>query len=132
MDKDFLGRGLAFPLAVDRATGRFKIAEYEDDIAQAIRIILQTRRGERIMRPDFGSGLHDFLFEVNGYTTSSRIKSAAEEALERWEPRIADIEVTVDFPQGYTGGFGLNISYVVRSTNNPFNLVFPFFLTESL
>lgn len=130
--KDFLGRGWAFPLAADPATGRIKLAEYEEDIAQAIKIILTTRKGERVMRPDFGSGLYDFVFEPDSYTTRSMIKKAVIDALTLWEPRIHDIEVRVDFPAGLTGGFRLDIAYVVRSTNNPFNLVFPFFLTESL
>lgn len=130
--KDFLGRGWAFPISADMATGRIKLAEYEDDIAQAINIILSTRKGERVMRPEFGSGLHEYIFESDSYTTRSRIKQAAEDALLLWEPRIENVEIDVDFPNGLTGGFKLNIAYTVRSTNNPFNLVFPFFLTESV
>jgi phage baseplate assembly protein W len=130
--KDFLGRGLAFPIVADGATGRIAMAEYEDDIAQSIRIILSTRKGERVMRPEFGSGLHAFLFENDGYTLRSRIADAVKDALELWEPRVTDVDVSVDFPNGWAAGFRLDISYVVRSTNNPFNLVFPYFLTESV
>ncbi len=130
--KEFLGRGWAFPIAADKATGRIRMAEYEEDIGQAIRVILATRKGERVMRPNFGGGLHEFLFEGDSYTTRARIKRAAEEALTLWEPRVTDVEVTVHFPAGSSGGFSLDVAYVVRSTNSPFNLVFPFFLNESV
>lgn len=130
--KNFLGRGWAYPVGVDKAGGRVRLALYEDDIAEAIRIILSTRRGERLMRPDFGSSLHEYVFEGDSYGTRARISQAAEEALRLWEPRVKDVEVEVDFPSGGTGGFILNIFYIVRSTNNPFNLVYPYFLTESV
>jgi phage baseplate assembly protein W len=130
--KNFLGRGLAFPIAADRATGRIAMAEYEDDIAQSIKIILSTRKGERVMRPEFGSELYAFLFENDGYTLRSRIAGTVKDALDLWEPRVEDVDVSVDFPNGGAAGFRLDISYVVRATNNPFNLVFPYFLTESV
>ncbi|MDR1669902.1 MAG: GPW/gp25 family protein [Oscillospiraceae bacterium] len=128
--KEFLGGGWAFPVGVEKTSGRVKLARYEEDIEQAIKIILMTRRGERLMRPEFGSRLHEYLFETDTYGTRSRIREAAEEALRLWEPRITDVEAEADFPQGSTGGFRLRIRYRVRSTNNPFNLVFPFCVTE--
>jgi len=129
-DKDFLGRGWAFPVAVNKATGQVKLSEYEEDIAQAIRIILSTRQGERVMRPAFGSNLHSFLFEIPGYGVQEQIAKEVVNALEVWEPRIIEVTAVAEFPEGRTGGFVVKIDYTVRSTNNPFNLVFPFFLTE--
>jgi len=129
-DKDFLGRGWAFPVAVNKATGQVRLSEYEEDIAQAIRIILTTRRGERVMRPTFGSDLHNYLFEVPGYGVQAQIAEEVVSALETWEPRIIEVTAEAEFPEGSTGGFVVKIDYTVRSTNNPFNLVFPFFLTE--
>jgi phage baseplate assembly protein W len=128
--KDFLGCGWAYPVGVDKASGRVRISRYEEDIEQAISIILSTRPGERLMRPDFGSRLHEYVFSGDSHGTRSRIKEAAEEALLLWEPRITGVDIEVDFPHGSAGGFTLNISYIIRSTNNPFNLVYPFFLTE--
>lgn len=128
--KSFLGRGWAFPVLVNKATGRVKLSEYEEDIAEAIEIILSTRRGERIMRPEFGSNLHNYLFETADLGVRSQIKHEVLSALQLWEPRITDVHVEVDFPEGRIGGFVVEISYVVRNTNNPFNLVYPFFLTE--
>jgi hypothetical protein len=130
--KDFLGRGWAYPISADKASGQIRLSAYEEDIEQAINIILSTAQGERLMRPEFGSSLHKYVFENDGYGTRSRIKEAAEDALRLWEPRITDVEVDADFPHGASGGFLLKISYVVRSTNNPFNIVFPFFLTEGV
>lgn len=127
--KEFLGRGWAYPVGVNRATGRVKLSEYERDIAEAIQIILSTRRGERVMRPEFGSNLHRFAFENAGLSMATQIKSEVLSALRLWEPRVTEVSVKVNFPaQG--GGFVVEVHYVVRSTNNPFNLVFPFYLTE--
>ncbi|MDR1735337.1 MAG: GPW/gp25 family protein [Oscillospiraceae bacterium] len=130
--KDFLGGGLAFPVGTDKASGRVRLALYEQDIKQAIHIILSTRLGERLMRPEFGSRLHEYVFAADSYGTRARIREAAEEALGLWEPRITNIEAEADFPQGSSGGFRLDIKYTVRSTNSPFNLVYPFFLTEGV
>ena len=128
--KDFLGRGWAYPVTVNKATGRVKLSEYEADIAEAIKIILTTRRGERIMRPEFGSRLHEYVFEVDSLGVRSRIEHEAEEALNLWEPRIKDIQTKAEFSEGRNSGFVLNISYVVRNTNSTFNVVYPFFITE--
>jgi phage baseplate assembly protein W len=130
--KEFLGRGLKYPISADRATGRLAMSEHEESIRESIAVILSTRKGERLMRPDFGSGLHAFVFESDSVTNRARIKRAAEDALALWEPRVTDVDVSVDFPQGASNGFRLEIAYTVRSTNNPFSMVFPYFLTESV
>jgi phage baseplate assembly protein W len=126
--KDFLGRGWSFTIDVDIATGKVKMSEFEQDISEAIRIILSTKRGERIMRPDFGCDLHEYLFELDSASIRGRIIRSAADALTLWEPRISGVDVNVDF-RGH-GGFLLEIAYTVRSTNNRFNLVYPFYLSE--
>ena len=128
--KSFLDRGWAYPVSVNKATGRVKLSEYEQDIAEAIRIILTTRRGERIMRPEFGSRLHEYIFEVDSLGVRSRIEHEAEEALRLWEPRITGIKTKAEFSEGRNSGFALHISYVVRNTNGTFNAVYPFFIAE--
>ncbi len=127
----FLGKGFAFPVSVDPASGRFRTAEYEEDIQQAIYMILMTRRGERVMRPDFGCGIHEFAFETMDYGTVSQMEDSVREALIRWEPRIRDIEVKVE-PEAEAGRLRISLSYVVRATNNPYNLVYPFYLNEGI
>ena len=127
--KAFLGEGVSFPVRVDPQTGEMKMVNYEDDIKEAIKIILFTRKGEREANPRFGCGIHDYIFATMDYTTESRMKSEIEDALIEWEPRIEDIAVDIG-EVDRTGRLDIGISYVVRSTNNPFNLVFPYYLNE--
>jgi phage baseplate assembly protein W len=127
--KDFLGRGWSFPVAVD-ASGRIALSDYENDIREALRIILLTAKGERLMRPDFGAGLHDFVFESMSATTIGRVQAAVRDALIEWEPRVQVLEVNVEPERGEVGKLLIDIDYKVRATNNRFNLVFPFYLKE--
>lgn len=128
MGKEFLGRGWKFPVQVDPTTGRIMMSEYEEDIAEAIRIILWTSRGERVMRPDFGSGVQQFSFEGNDQTTLNMLESELEQSLREWEPRIDHI--TVKAIPDDAGKLNIHVSYTVRTTNNLFNQVYPFYLHE--
>lgn len=127
--KAFLGVGLKFPIQTDQNTGRMKTSSYEEDIKEAIRIILSTRKGERIRNREFGCGIHEYMFATPDFTTISAIRHEVETALILWEPRIKDIRVGVD-TETKEGVIRIEISYVVRSTNSPYNLVFPFYINE--
>jgi uncharacterized protein len=129
--KEFLGRGWAFPLAAD-ARGEVALAAYEEDVRQAVFIILQTNPGERVMRPDFGAGLRAFVFEPMNDTTLARLRERVERSLIEWEPRIdvLDVRVEVDGGRPARGRLGVEIDYRVRATNTFYNLVYPFYLTE--
>jgi len=129
MEADFLGSGFAFPLSVDPTTGQINMASNEDSIKQSIFIILNTRKGERVMRPDFGCSIHDYVFASMSYFNLNRMQESVLDALTLWEPRIRDVKVEV-VPSEEEGRLEVNISYVVRSTNNPFNLVYPFYMNE--
>jgi hypothetical protein len=128
MHVDFLGKGWSFPVA--GRSGHIAPVEAEDSISQAIWIILATARGERMMRPDFGCGIHELVFAVNDTTTRTRVAHDVREALILWEPRIDVLDVTVE-----TKGRGelllINVHYRVRTSNNLFNMVFPFYLERS-
>lgn len=126
--KAFLGRGVAFPIAVDDK-GSVALAQYEEDIRQAIRIILDTDPGERVMRPDFGAGLRALLFEPINTNTMALARHRVEQALILWEPRIDSIVVKVD-AQPKVGLLNIDIRYRVRTTNTFYNLVYPFYLQE--
>ncbi len=126
--RSFLGRGLAFPVK-DNGQGSVARAEYEEDIRQAIRIILDTDPGERVMRPDFGAGLRALLFEPINTQTLALAKHRVEQALILWEPRIDNIGVKVD-AQPRIGVLNIDIRYRVRTTNTFYNLVYPFYLQE--
>ena len=131
MTKEFLGRGWKFPVEVDEA-GKIALSEYEDDIREAIRIILMTAKGERVMRPDFGAGLHEFVFASMSVTTMGSIQAAVQNALIEWEPRVQVLTVVVEPDQGEIGKMLINLDYRVRATNTRFNLVFPFYLKEQV
>ena len=106
------------------------MSEYEQDIKEAIWIILSTSKGERVMQPDFGCGIHDFVFASINTTTLGLVESTVHEALTLWEPRIEVLDVTVSSEQVGVGKLLIEIHYRVRTTNNEFNLVYPFYLTE--
>jgi hypothetical protein len=124
---DFLGTGVAFPLAVDER-GWLGVVSAERDIEEAIRIILFTGKGERVMRPGFGSGLPDFVFSTMTVANLGTIQSAVFQALVTWEPRIKVLEVTVRPDAHTTGRLNIGVSYRVRATNSIYNRVFPFYL----
>ena len=126
--KEFLGKGWAYPVGLDDAK-RVALAVYEEDIRQAIRIILGTSPGERVMRPDFGAGLRDLVFRPMSTTTVALAKHRVEEALITWEPRIDQISVQVQ-AQASEGRLLIDIRYRIRATNTFYNLVYPFYLLE--
>lgn len=130
MGKEFLGRGWKFPVKIDPSTGRFLTSEYEDDIKEAIEIILNTSKGERVMRSDFGSNVLNYIFETMDATTINLFKKEVEEAIFLWEPRVRDIEVNINKDNKDANKLLVEISYVVRKTNNLFNLVYPFYVNE--
>lgn len=122
----FLGRGWRFPVQID-AEGRIALSSDEQDVREAVRLILLTGRGERVMRPEFGAGLHDYVFEVMSSTTLGSLQAEIERSLVRWEPRIEVLKVAVRPDAGRTGTLLADIDYRVRSTNTRFNVVFPFY-----
>jgi phage baseplate assembly protein W len=126
--KAFLGVGWAFPPVASNG-GDMATAAYETDIQQAIRIILGTAPGERVMRPDFGAGLKTLIFEPMNTTTAALAQYNVQTALVQWEPRIDQVTVRVT-PQPSNGSMTIDIRYRVRLTNVFYNLVYPFYLTE--
>jgi len=128
--KAFLGVGVGFPIRFDSA-GAITMAEYEESVRQSIWIILGTSKGERAMRPDFGCGIYDLVFEVNSASTSGKVAQAVREALLVQEPRIDVRDVQVEAPPGAGETLLIHIEYQVRATNNVFNLVYPFYLERS-
>ena len=128
--KAFLGVGWAFPVRPAAELGEVALAVYEEDIRQAVRLILETNPGERVMRPDFGAGLRALVFEPVSTTTKALVRHRVEQALIAWEPRIDVEEVTVTAAAEQRNRLDVDIRYRVRVTNTFYNLVFPFFLQE--
>jgi uncharacterized protein len=141
LSKPFLGVGWPFPLADAKGQprvnkdganiGSLKLSEYEESVRESIWIVLGTARGERVMRPEFGCGIYDLVFEVNSASIAGRVAQEVRSALLYFEPRIDVLDVMVQ-PGGSNGEEMLiNIDYQVRATNNVFNLVYPFYLERS-
>jgi len=125
--KNFLGRGFAFPLRID-GRGQVEMAASEQSIANAVRLILGTAIGERIMRPEFGCMIHDLVFHPVSAGTCAMVTMYAQDALIKWEPRIESVQVQTYPDPGAENTLLIQIQYRVRSTNNLHNLVYPFYL----
>lgn len=127
----FVGAGWAFfPMRTD-VTGSISMVRGDREIEEAIRIILATAPGERPMRPDFGCGIHDFVFAPADSATAGQIAYEVRTALDRWEPRIDLLEVKVTSAAEDVGTLLIDIQYAIRGTNDPRNLVFPFYVIPS-
>ena len=127
-----LGSGLGFPLRVD-ARGGIALAHEDEDVREAIAVILGTAPGERPMRPEFGCGIHDYVFEsVDAYLVG-RIEQEVRRALDRWEPRIDVVSVDLSVEPSAEGGrvnelVVIDIAYRLRATSDVRNLVYPFYV----
>jgi phage baseplate assembly protein W len=126
---DFIGSGWSFPLRIN-ARGGIELSRHDQDVQEAIRIILSTPIGERRMRPRFGCGVHDLTFATNDPATHGLIRYHVVQALTLWEPRIqlredgVRVKVDPDEPSRVL----VEIEYELRTTNEQRNLVFPFYL----
>jgi phage baseplate assembly protein W len=126
--KAFLGVGWAFP--PKPVGGRLRFAAYEEDVEQAIQIILLSERGERPMLPTFGGGLRSYVFEPNSPATRHAIERVVRGALIDWEPRIDVDRVEVTASEDQPNLVLIHVDYVVRATNSFYNRVYPFYLLE--
>lgn len=126
ISQDFVGAGWAFPLGVD-ARGGILLARRENELEQAMRLILATYPGERPMRPEFGSRLRDFVFRSATVDTAAELSQEVQNALLRWEPRVDVKSVNVLVDQDDRSRLYIDISYAVKLTNDWRNLVFPFY-----
>lgn len=125
----FLGVGWAFPVGVG-AGGGIALARHGEDVAQAIRIVLGTAPGERVMRPDFGAGLVDLVFAPLDVAAAARIEARVREALVRWEPRIDVLDVGVAPVGADRSTARIELTYRVRAANTRDNLVYDLYLRE--
>ena len=126
MTSEFIGAGWAFPMRTD-ATGRIALVSGGQELEEAIRLILATAPGERPMRPEFGCAIHDLVFASADAGTAGRVAHEVRTALTRWEPRIEILGVDVSFDAMDRGVLYIDIRYQPTSTNDPRNLVFPFY-----
>lgn len=130
MSEEFVGAGWAFPMAID-ATGSVALVRREREIEESIRLILGTSYGERPMRPEFGCGIHELVFAPADSATAARIAYEVRESLDRWEPRVDVVDVEVTTSDVDAAALYVHITYSVRGSNDPRNLVFPFYVIPS-
>jgi uncharacterized protein len=127
VSEEFVGRGWSFPLGVDQSGG-VALVGGDREIESAIRIVLATAPGERTMRPEFGCGIHDYVFAPADARTAGTLAFEVTRALDRWEPRIDVLDVDVDIDSEDASVLYITVTYAVRGTNDPRNLVFPFYV----
>ncbi len=127
MKKEFLGRGWKFPIEIGH-DGAFSLSQGNEDIEEAIIIILKTAKGERPMEPAFGCDIHSYVFEVINQSTMMRMQEDIRKALLLYEPRIEVLEINNEYIE--SGMILFTIDYSVISTNSRYNLVYPYHMNE--
>ena len=126
---DFRGTGWAFPVRV--GAGAIDRVSCDEDIRQSIHLILATAKGERVMRPDFGCGIHDLVFAAVSTQLIARVRLEVENALRTYEARIEVLRVAVGTGDLALGRLDVEIDFRVRTTNQTGNFVYPFYFREA-
>jgi Bacteriophage baseplate protein W len=127
--REYLGVGWKFPLQVT-PSGAIARARYEHRVEESVYLILATAKGERVMLPDFGCGIHELVFAPNTPNTIGLIAQQVRRALVDWEPRIDVLDIVVDSPEGEPNLLLIKVGYRIRANNALANLVYPFYLRE--
>lgn len=128
-DREFIGTGWRFPVRIN-PRGGLSYSSGEQDIQEAIWIVLGTSPGERQMRPRFGCGIHNYVFAPNTPTTQGNIAHEVRQALTKWEARIDVVDVRVETSPDEQNKLLIRVDYRIRSTNSFHNLVYPFYVKE--
>jgi phage baseplate assembly protein W len=127
----FLGQGWFFPPRFDPGTKELALAHDEEDVRQSLYILLHTEPGERIMNPEYGCPLRQFLFETPTLTRLTQLQQVVERAIMRFEPRISGGQVQANTDQLTDGLLLLEVTYTIRSVNSRHNVVYPFYYQEA-
>ncbi len=124
--KEYIGQGLAFPLSVT-PRGEIALVTGQEDIEQAILLILETIPGERVMRPHFGCYIWDLVFAPNTPETRALAEYHVSQALAFWEPRI-EVEHVEALSRNDSGALDILIRYTIKDMHDPRSIIYPFFL----
>jgi len=130
----FLGTGWSFPPTFDRESGQVEMVSELVDIKQSLDILLSTSLGERVMVPDYGCNLDDYMFESLNNSLIGLIKHHVENAILFNEPRIIAEKVDVtqaDSMNLIEGRFTINVEYRIPETNSRYNYVYDYYLNEA-
>jgi uncharacterized protein len=129
-ERSFLGQGWSFPPVFNRKNKKVEMVKEEEDIKQSLQILLSTRIGERVMRPDFGCNLDEMLFENLDITLKTYVTDLIESAILYFEPRIELNAVEIQPDNELEGLLMIHLIYTIRSTNTRNNFVYPFYKIE--
>jgi phage baseplate assembly protein W len=128
-DREFLGKGWRFPVAVN-LTGGISSSAYEENVRESIFVILGTAPGERVKREDFGCRIHDLMFAPNNDETAARAEYYCEEAIYKFERRISDVTCKAVPSTDEPNRLDIRITYVIAGESHKKNLVYPFYLLK--
>jgi phage baseplate assembly protein W len=131
-DNSFLGAGWSFPPAFAAGGGDVRIVSGAEDIEQSLAILLSTRQGERVMQDDFGCALSEFLFGEISQGLIGRVRDLIAGAILHHEPRINVNGIDVAESGATQGLLLISIDYTIRATNSRYNMVYPFYLNETV
>lgn len=129
-ERSFLGTGWGFPPQFSKSLQNVGMLSDADDIQSSLEILLSTRPGERVMRPDYGCNLDELVFEPLTTTFKTYIKDLVSTAILYHEPRIEVNKIELEDTGELEGRILIIIDYTIRSTNSRFNFVFPFYKEE--
>lgn len=126
-------KGFSFPLAVDPVTGRFKTTKsLEEDIREAIYVLVMTNPGERVVHEDYGCGINKYVFHEINSDMISRVEQEIYNNIAAWEPRVEDISVEVDLEASATEKLIINVSYTIIKTGMPDAVALPLSMMEGV
>ncbi|GAB3374127.1 GPW/gp25 family protein [Lysobacter rhizosphaerae] len=128
--KQWQGCGWSYPIRMDAYTGTPELSRHERDIRESLRILLGTAPGERVMRPDFGCGIHDLVFSVMDVAMLTRVETQVRESIIKYEARVELLGVRADPLWAADGLLLVELEYRIRQTNQSGNLVYPFYFRE--
>ena len=131
INNSFLGTGWGFPVSFQKPGCRMRMVSHEDDICESLHILLSTRPGERVMRPNYGCNLDILLFEPINTSMLTYVKDLIEKAILYNETRIELKNIHINVDRQYEGILQIELDYVIRATNSRYNYVFPFYRQEA-
>ena len=131
INDEFLGRGWSFPPSFNAQLSEVEMTEKKEDIEKSLQILLTTTVGERVMQPKYGCNMEELLFESLNTTTKTILKDKIKTAILYFEPRIEPKKINLNTTNELEGEVLIEIEYVIRTTNNRFNFVFPYYRNEA-
>ncbi|OYD42884.1 GPW/gp25 family protein [Sphingobacterium cellulitidis] len=133
--KSFLGTGWSFPPEFNNISNNVEMVSGTEDIDQSLNILLSTALGERVMQPQYGCDLTDYVFETLNSSVIGYLKDRVKNAILFYEPRIRVEQIEISPAESMDlieGRFTISLEYSVPGTNSRFNYVYDYYLNEAL